>query len=352
MCLIVVKPAGIDLPQDEYLREGAKRNSDGLGLAYLKNGENIVHIKKDFHLAQDLIDFIHTNITKDDNLIVHFRQATHGLKDEGNRHPFPICRNKDLLRKTEVDSKYIMAHNGVLSQYSRLDETELSDSQRFILEILSETAVKENLDKPGIKALISDFLNGDRLAILNNKGRIWMFGTFAEEAGCHYSSSGYKPYVYKEDYIKNWRQSLENNHWSSYYNNLNNTTPRTRQNLSHLTDLENKSNSATSTQNIHGKCEGCQKQKAVKFQSYKGEEYLLCKRCRKRARKNSLILTFADKNTIITPTETNDIKEFPCVSCREYFPAEKLTLLWDAYSVCEACIEIVKKDQNKPLLFQ
>lgn len=340
MCLIIVKQTGIDLPKEEYLRLGAKRNSDGLGLAYLKAGEQSVTLKKDFKDIDELVGYVKTNITKEDTLIVHFRLATHGLRDEGNRHPFPISKNKDLLRKTSLSCKYAMAHNGVLNQYSRIDDTELSDTQQFVLEVLSETAVKENLDKPGIKKLVSEFLGGDRLAIMNNKGKLWLFGTFVEEDGCKFSNTLFKPYK-APNYAGFYQR---NNHWD--YCGCNNFLNHDKNNQ-RKTDNKNKENEVRMT----GICEGCGKDKKVKLQRYNNSDYQFCKRCRKKARKGKLQLNKWENGSLKNVLETSEeIDEFSCVSCKGYFKASELTLILGSYSVCPECLNEVKQDPQQSFI--
>ena len=117
MCMIVVKDKGVKLPKDEYLKNGASKNSDGIGICYRKKGEKKVTIKKDFKDVNALNKWLKENIGEEDQLIIHFRLATSGKRDAGNRHPFPITENKLLLRKNNLKKRFAVAHNGVINKY-------------------------------------------------------------------------------------------------------------------------------------------------------------------------------------------------------------------------------------------
>lgn len=345
MCLIIAKPKGTDLPKESYLKHAAKRNSDGQGLAYLKKGEHLIKLKKDFKDVDSLIDFINKNITKEDDLIIHFRLATHGLVDAGNCHPFPITKNKTLLRKTELECKHIVAHNGVLTQYGKVEDIELSDSQRFILDVLSESAIKENLDKSGVQVLINEFLNGDRLVTLNNKGEMLLFGDFKEEDGISYSNSMYKPIITYINY--NRTAEYENGHWMGYGFN-HQSSPHIGKNTK-----QNQNEGA----NITGHCEGCNKWKKLKISDYKDKKYILCKRCRKKAKKNKLNLYIETKKkgldveTFLKESLENEKGIHPCHSCRVDYPVEELELVMGTSLVCPSCVSKMKNDPEQSVLF-
>lgn len=320
MCLIVVKPSGIDLPKEDYLKRGYRKNPDGLGVAFFKEGNRFVKIKKDFKKDEELIDYIKGNVSKEDLLVVHFRSATHGLKDEGNRHPFPLTKNKELLRKLEVDCKSAMAHNGVLSQYCERDKT-FSDSQKFVLEILSDPVVKHNLDRQSIQDLINDFLNGDRLAIINNKGELYLMGDFEEDEGIYYSNDGYKPpktFPTANIYNNKNRQSNypygRNNHWDSIYGYQEKA----------IEDNRNKKKDYL----VISHCEVCGKKKSLKNIEYKENRYMLCKKCRRKARKGTLQV----------------IAKFLCASCRESFNTTDMELALNEFLVCKKCKKDIDTD--------
>jgi len=245
MCLIIVKKSGVNLPPLEHLTNAEKTNSDGIGICYKKNG-NMVKIKKDFKNAQELHQFLLANIEISDPLIIHFRFATHGLKDIGNRHPFPITKNKSLLRKPLLNCSVALAHNGVLTQFN--NHHKFSDTQKLILNVLSEPSIKNNLENKAIQTLIENFIGSDKLAILNSK--IIMFGKYIEDKGIYYSNTSYRASVIGYQ---------QNNSNLDYFHT----------------------------------CDGCKKTKSVDYVQVDGmysDYLLLCKKCQKKLEKDKLYI--------------------------------------------------------------
>ena len=136
MCLIAIKRQGIGLPDKTKLENGYKNNPDGVGIAILRNNKNQIYIKKDFKDFEVFYKWAKNNIGIADLAVIHFRLATSGKVDIGNRHPFPITQNKILLRKSSLFCNFAVAHNGILSDYSIKDK-KFSDTQKFILDILA-----------------------------------------------------------------------------------------------------------------------------------------------------------------------------------------------------------------------
>ena len=190
MCIIAVKAKGIELPKEAHLRNCENRNKDGIGIALIKDGTTEIRIKKDFKDINEFIPWFYDNVKVEDTCMVHYRLATHGLKDVGNRHPFPVTKNKELLRKPEVICQIAMVHNGVISQYGT--HVKFSDTQKFVLDILSDEAIKNNITNPAVQKLISHFLGGDRLAIMLANGEIFLWGSWETEGEIKYSNDDIK----------------------------------------------------------------------------------------------------------------------------------------------------------------
>lgn len=333
MCLIVVKPEGVDLPKEEYLRNGATKNSDGMGIAYLKKGEKFVKIKKDFEYFYQLHTFLEANITKEDILLVHFRWATSGLKDKGNAHPFPLTKNKDKLRALELDCKFAIAHNGVLTQLGKGDK--FSDTQEFILKVLHDPVIKDNLDKLSVKILIDHFLSGDRLAIVNNKRELWLMGDFEEEKedGCFYSNSGYKISYSRCSNWGKYKTIGYGNHYDDSYPSFQNNEPE-KEPKKLLT------NSSVNNTPIICACEGCKIKKKTRVFKYEDTEetFYLCKKCRRRARQGKL--TFSDlDNSVIT--------SILCDSCNNFYDEKEGVKIYGEFKVCAECAKEIKELDEK-----
>jgi len=201
MCLIAVKKQGSELPDKNRLQIGYNNNSDGAGIALLKAGKNHIHIKKDFADFDSFYTWITLNVDKQDLLVIHFRMATSGITDAGNRHPFVITHNKHLLRQTDIKCRYAVAHNGVISEYSK-GNTKYSDTQKFILDILAP--VKHKLCNPAVQKLIKNYIGGDKLAIIDAvQKQLILIGEYTELDGILYSNNSYA--FDKTLYIKNYR---------------------------------------------------------------------------------------------------------------------------------------------------
>jgi len=190
MCIICVKPAGKNLPSKKQLRNCYQTNSDGIGIALFKENWDQVLIKKGFVNWKELRYWLRQNVQPEDTLLIHFRNATSGLLDSGNCHPFPVSANDDELRATEIKTDLAVAHNGVFFDYS-IKNCKLNDTQLFIKDIL--TGIKNLIfENKGVKKLLKKYLDGNKLAFINNKGEYLLFGEFIEDNGLFWSNSGYK----------------------------------------------------------------------------------------------------------------------------------------------------------------
>lgn len=312
MCLIIAKEAGVKLPPEDYIRSAAIKNSDGLGIAYWKPGSASLRIKKDFTTVNTFLTWFRKNIKQEDSIIIHFRLATSGLKDNGNRHPFPVTLNGKLLRETDLACQMAVAHNGVLSQYN--GHKKYSDTQKFIMDILADPAVKDNLGSEAIRKLIDEYLNRDRLSIMETSGRLYLFGDFETENGIHYSNSGYKPLT------RNWENDCgyglgwKDRGLNSYYDREKYLEHKDK-NIVHIT-----------------MCVGCFNKKHVKTVEYQDNEYELCKKCRKKLRKGMLPSLITNSGI----TDLEEVTEIKCDNCAELTDKKDIHKI-DDYFMCTKC---------------
>jgi len=312
MCLITIKPCGADLPKDDYLENGERTNKDGIGCAYWKAGTNEVVIKKDFKNIEEFIKWEKENITKEDSMLIHFRLATSGLKDEGNRHPFPLTKNGELIREVNLTCDSALVHNGVLSDLG--GHKTFSDTQKFIMDIIADDAIKNNLESTAIRKLIIEFIGNDRLAILLKTGEIYIFGEYEKDDGLLFSNTSYKKYVqrYGGGAGFGWQQG------EFFRRNLPN----------HYKEEEEKEEEAKSTLVDEGyvdECDGCKKKTFIRYFETEGEDeyYYFCKKCRRASRKGKLEI----EGVKIVPRGTNssvgDVKQ-RCGLCGEWTNEEDL----------------------------
>lgn len=189
MCQLIVKPIGAELPEDKYLKNSYEANTDGMGIGFYKQGDKGVTIFKGFKKYKTFKKFIKKYLTKEHLILFHFRMATAGKTDGGNTHPFPISSSIKELRALQGTYPYIVGHNGVFSHYSGHEK--LSDTQKFISNVLTSPNIYKNLDDPSIQALLNGYLLGSKIAVLSGEGRYWLFGQFIEDNGVFYSNPCY-----------------------------------------------------------------------------------------------------------------------------------------------------------------
>jgi predicted glutamine amidotransferase len=306
MCIIIAKKAGVSLPTKSDLECSAESNPHGVGIGFWKAGSNEVIIRKDFKDVLCFEEWFRSSIRPEDACIIHFRFATHGLVDEGNRHPFPITRHWQSLRETILSCDKAVAHNGVMSSYKRGDK--YSDTQKFVMDILADEAIKNNLTSPTVQKLISHYISTDKLAILSNDGSIIWIGWKVEERDLIFSNSSYS--------IPKTRYSYGQCRYNS-------------KRFDYGEDDE-------SAKSLMTYCDECQGWKWVTstWDTVSSKYIRLCKDCRKKLKKKNKELKF---------------DETICVFC------DKKIQKKDGYTVngddvCPECFEKIKKaveDSNK-----
>ena len=201
MCIIVSKEKGKQLPTKATLKECFERNSDGAGIMYVEKGSVVIEkglmTFEDFYRKlKDLKKHFGTDLTEK-ALVMHFRIGTSGKNDKATTHPFPITSDKNQLRATKTRTNVGMVHNGIISDYVKLNE--LSDTQNYIVDFVS---VLKELDKEFYKnkrvlQMLKDTCKS-KLCFLDNKENIYYVGDFIKDNGIMYSNSSYKPYQYRK----------------------------------------------------------------------------------------------------------------------------------------------------------
>jgi len=325
MCVIAVKYKGVDLPQEEHLRACEIRNRDGIGVALLKADATEIMIKKDFTDIDVFIKWFYEIVKKEDTCIIHYRFATHGLKDVGNRHPFPITQNKELLRKPELVCQMAVAHNGVLSEYQH--HKKYSDTQKFVLDILSDETIKNNLANPKIRKLINNFLEKDKLVVLQADGTLYYWGEWVKVGEVYYSNASYLDkkveYVgFGTPYYDNWR-------------------------------IKDKQETYHAFQDM---CDGCGQIKKVQMQEFvdsddSGDYLYLCKSCRKKVQKGKLLLpnqTEKLPGLLTSLKKANDSDDMvQCESCFDWISSKEVCEYY-SHKVCTKCLDDVIKSELLP----
>ena len=205
MCLIIVKPKGVELPLRPLLKTSWINNPDGFGLAY-NTGHSVVIIKgaMRWRTTKKLLAQVPT--PKDRDMVLHFRQATEGKICPQNCHPFPISKDKDALQATRIVTDLAIAHNGIIWDNTMLPSytdkvkqykvSQHSDTQRFVRKTLARmgTAI--------LNRGVQDYIVEQTTSVyaLITPTQVMTMGKFVsapEAEGCSFSNHGYAPITYK-----------------------------------------------------------------------------------------------------------------------------------------------------------
>lgn len=167
MCIIIVKPSGVELPSDNLLRVAAAANRDGCG--FMTDGGVVYRaLYGDIDL---FLAVLRGCAPKEAAVAIHFRMATHGSVAVKNCHPFTYR------------GELFMMHNGVLPIASEHDRT---DSEIYLRRV-GGRLLRHGLSS-GEAARTFD-VRGNRFAVLDAKRRhIALFGDFQTVGGVSFSN--------------------------------------------------------------------------------------------------------------------------------------------------------------------
>src|SRR3546814_14771858 len=102
MCLIIHKPAGVEIP-GELLAAAAAHNPHGWGLmGFDTNGKPLIQRRTTVDVAE-LIDVEHA--LRDSEYVLHLRRQTKGGSGLDNVHPFTAIAAAWLLQKGQLNPK-------------------------------------------------------------------------------------------------------------------------------------------------------------------------------------------------------------------------------------------------------
>ena len=167
MCLIVVKPVGVDIP-DFVIESAAEYNADGFGIMYEGTAKRWKHrtvpqIKK---LLKPLTD---------KNVAVHFRMATDGRISAKNAHPFKLSNQAYLM------------HNGILTKYRTDKSAADSDTARFVKTFCNPLIAKHGSIP---RKQLEHEITGNAIAIMQKDGVIKTYGhSWVNRYSCDFSNT-------------------------------------------------------------------------------------------------------------------------------------------------------------------
>ncbi|WP_165249337.1 hypothetical protein [Adlercreutzia sp. ZJ141] len=202
MCVIVFKPEDHEMPTRETLLACWEHNPDGAGIMYPAAGG--VRTWKgfmewaDFERALDELE--RTVDLEAVPVALHFRIATHGGVKPGCCHPFAVCKDYKLMRKTDRVCKLGFMHNGTLSG---LDTRKgVSDSMAFAANVLLPLTHLDDdpLSNKWIEKVIASSTQGSRFLLMNAQGSVSVFGDWSQVDGILYSNLNHVRYTYSGCY--------------------------------------------------------------------------------------------------------------------------------------------------------
>ena len=137
MCIIAVKKANQNLPEEKIMEAMFKHNSDGAGFCYCLNGE--VRIQKGYMTYEAFTEALNKVSEKIDTyatpMIFHFRISTHGGITPALCHPFPMSRKMSDLKQLTTATQLAIIHNGIIDIKTRKG---VSDTMTYITERLAK----------------------------------------------------------------------------------------------------------------------------------------------------------------------------------------------------------------------
>lgn len=222
MCIIVAKDKNSELPSMETLETCFNHNNDGAGLMYVDKGQ--VVIDKGFMSFNELEKHLNILYKKFNNfknkaLVLHFRIGTSGTNTKENTHPYCISGDYKDLHRTRVLCDLGMAHNGIINQYTPVDnKNNTNDTQEFIMKYLTPMYehYKDFYKNEYILEGLSDITNS-RLVFLDTKEDLYYVGDFVEDNGIMYSNTSYKPYTFKTYQYGTYGKDYDSEYWNSWW---------------------------------------------------------------------------------------------------------------------------------------
>lgn len=182
MCVAIYKPAGIETPSLDTLKQCWEANPDGAGFALRTDGEYSIEIHKGYMTWKQFVTAYEKYRLSGfaGDLLLHFRIATHGGISSGNTHPFSLTTNVKLLKHTNVLTDYALIHNGILPIEP---EGNISDTMEFCRRI---AGFQKNI--PEIFNLIDGMLGNNKIAVMT-RDKVHLFGEWENIDGVYFSNT-------------------------------------------------------------------------------------------------------------------------------------------------------------------
>lgn len=184
MCIVIVKPAGVDVPDVDTLFNCWASNPDGAGFCVADGG--VVAGSKGHMDFEGFILDLYRKVDKKMSALIHFRIGTHGRMDGTATHPFPLSNNPKFLRDKKWMAEDGVAHNGIIHGFGN---KKTSDTQAFIGKVMFPE--KQTIHRKTTANRIGKQAKGNKIAILNKSGHCTLIGDWIEDSGCLWSNFSY-----------------------------------------------------------------------------------------------------------------------------------------------------------------
>lgn len=196
MCIIAVKPQGVETPSKEILKNMFDANPHGAGIAYNSNGK--LNIIKGLMTFEEFWQACQ-KISKENGAIYHTRIETSGGICKELTHPFLITNDIKKQRQLHIETTYgeAVAHNGVFGEF-KFKENE-NDTTQFISTYLAplqkaKWLADRNILDDDFELIINKLCDSsNKLAIINQSGQIKRYGkNWIFDNGIYYSNHTYQ----------------------------------------------------------------------------------------------------------------------------------------------------------------
>lgn len=200
MCIIAIKPRGVDFPSVKTIKTMFEYNPDGFTIVYSEGGEPPkIHRTMSSDAALQIYNKITDKCSADDtNLFIHARIATHGTINISNCHGW-----------RDVKTGMVFAHNGILDIKAKGDMT---DSETFFRYIFMP--IYRNGGWKFANEAISAFIGTSKFVFMDKSGEIYYAGKYITDNGVMYSNTTYI------DYKSKYNNTSYKSAYDDYYDGL------------------------------------------------------------------------------------------------------------------------------------
>ena len=166
MCVIIYKPAGVDIPSQALLSKAQRANPHGCGLC----SPTAIYKGLSFNSFMKVLK----KVPKEEPLLIHFRLATHGSIKLSNCHPF---------YDSETDTHFM--HNGIL--YGIRPYQDKTDSECAFECFLQLTIKKYGLHSDELGMEVDNVIGYSKFAFMQGE-EVRLFGDFIFRDSLYFSN--------------------------------------------------------------------------------------------------------------------------------------------------------------------